>query len=101
MVSINIGTNDYSTHPWPEDNDFITRLSDFVVNDVRGTYPDAKILVGCGPMSTGDTPYCPNVKTAVALARYRIGDDSVRYADLENLLIPDDLGCATHPNYIG
>jgi len=69
FVSINIGTNDYSTQPWPEDADFIIRLSDFVINDIHGNYPNAKILIGCGPMSNKNTPYCPNVKAAVALVR--------------------------------
>jgi hypothetical protein len=60
LVSINLGTNDYSTKPWPVTEEYVGRLKSFVIEHLAKVHPEARIIVSCGPMVDPASPYCAN-----------------------------------------
>jgi len=93
IVVINLGTNDFSTEPKPEQEYFTKELDNFI-KAARSNYPDAHIFVICGPMPT--PPQCTAVQDAVEKAINR-KDKKVHYVALPRNPM-EDLGCDWHPN---
>ncbi len=93
-VVINLGTNDFSTHPWPEPSVFMDGYKNLIAT-IRMSYNNQMlpIFVACGPM-IGD-PCCSYVKSVAA------SFNGVYFIDLQNILGPDEIGCGGHPNVLG
>jgi len=51
-VFINLGTNDYSTAPQPDNSVFIAVYVKFVMS-IAEHFPQAKFFLLCGPMISG------------------------------------------------
>jgi len=98
-VVINLGTNDYSTQPAPDQTTFSNgyyNLIDLIRKEYKTT---TRIFAVCGPL-IGD-PCCSYIKTIVQ-NRTNSGDQYFYYVDMENILsFPSDYGCDYHPNTSG
>jgi len=93
-VVINLGTNDYSTQPFPPQTVFIPAYLDFI-KYIRMHYgQDVQLFLVCGPM-TG-SPCCDYVQQVVTQAQ-----PNVHYVNLQGILTQSDLGCDYHPNVSG
>jgi len=88
-VVVNLGTNDYSTNPYPPDTLFISKYNNFLAT-IRSKYgkPSLPIFLACGPMTR--TPCCDYVKRVVA------DNPNNFYIDLTGVSGP--LGCDYHPS---
>ncbi len=93
MVVINLGTNDFSTEPKPE-QELFTKELDIFIRSQRLKYPLAHIFVICGPMHT--PPQCTAVQDAVEKSRNR-KDKKVHYVAFPRNPM-EYLGCDWHPN---
>jgi lysophospholipase L1-like esterase len=98
-VVINLGTNDFSTHPYPDSAVFqeaYTRL----IRRVRGLYPGVTMFCLCGPM-IGE-PCWGYVKEVVDRERQGRRDKDVFFVGIEKKALSDaDWGCEMHPNIFG
>lgn len=93
-VVINLGTNDYSTQPFPPESVYGGGYLEFIAR-LRQKYGSGiKLFLVCGPM-TGN-PCCQYVQNVVSQAQ-----PNVYYVDLQNILTSGDLGCDYHPNVNG
>ncbi len=98
-VVINLGTNDYSTKPYPVESDFVEEY-DKLISHVMGLYGNIPIFCLCGPMK--DEPAHRLIKSVV---------DNRRNKDFKNVYfigIPlyllntsTDLGSDWHPSCRG
>mmetsp|Transcript_20418 Transcript_20418/g.34190 ORF Transcript_20418/g.34190 Transcript_20418/m.34190 type:complete len:565 (+) Transcript_20418:109-1803(+) len=61
VVLVMLGTNDYSTEPFPSDKDFIDGLVDFLQRILQD-YPQAQVAAMCAPMANGNQ--CKNIEIA-------------------------------------
>jgi len=96
-VIINLGTNDYSTQPYPSDIQFSTGYKN-MINLVRQRYgANVQIIAICGPL-IGD-PCCTNIKEITSTVNLQ--DPNVRYVDMQNILSSQDYGCMHHPSVSG
>eukprot|EP01120_Amphizonella_sp_Union-15-10_P011252 TRINITY_DN4723_c0_g1_i1.p1 TRINITY_DN4723_c0_g1~~TRINITY_DN4723_c0_g1_i1.p1 ORF type:complete len:345 (+),score=53.77 TRINITY_DN4723_c0_g1_i1:55-1089(+) len=93
VVIINLGTNDYSTEPYPPEDIFVRGYLNFI-NLLRSVYnPVPKFFLVCGPME--GNPSCGYVKNAALQSRET-------YVDLMGILqFPEDYGCDYHPSVGG
>eukprot|EP01112_Ceratiomyxa_fruticulosa_P007743 TRINITY_DN2007_c0_g1_i1.p1 TRINITY_DN2007_c0_g1~~TRINITY_DN2007_c0_g1_i1.p1 ORF type:complete len:357 (-),score=56.28 TRINITY_DN2007_c0_g1_i1:93-1163(-) len=94
-IVINLGTNDYSTEPYPPENVFVPAYAAFIkqiLNFYRVNSPSHIFLV-CGPMI--GQPCCGYVKQAAY-------NNGATYIDLQGILnYPQDYGCDGHPGKTG
>jgi len=95
-VIINLGTNDFSSKPYPPKEIFVQGYVDFL-KSIQSSYSDnlkLKIFVMCGPMSSGVVcDYIQEIASKVP---------NTFYVDTQNILDPStDIGCDGHPNQIG
>jgi lysophospholipase L1-like esterase len=99
-VIINLGTNDYSSIPFPEDDDFISAYLE-LLGAVRKRYPDVIIFAIAGPLMLD--PASRLIETAVARFRTGNNDNLIEFVFIENNLEPsaEDFGCDFHPNVHG
>ena len=99
-VVISLGTNDYSSDPIPEDENFIEVYFE-LLNEVRGRYPEAFIFAAAGPLVMEPGPRM--IETAVERFRATNDDERVAYVFVEDNLerSAEDFGCAWHPNVHG
>ena len=99
MVVINLGTNDFSTQPFPDKDVFIAGYKK-LIDEVRKQYGDLPVFCVVGPMT--DEPCYSYVKEMVE--EFRSGSrKNVYFVGIPTyLMIPEkDLGSDTHPNYSG
>lgn len=99
-VVINLGTNDFSTQPYP-DKEVFEAAYDKLIDHVRLLYTDVAIFCVTGPM-IGE-PCTSYVREVVKEQQQREGRDK----DIYFIEIPwrdlseDDWGCDMHPNVFG
>jgi len=100
MVVINLGTNDYSTQPYPDKAVFKEGYAN-LINEVRKQYGDLPIFCVVGPMI--DEPCYSYVKEMVEDLREVYQKKNVYFVGIPTYLMnPEkDLGSDTHPNYQG
>jgi lysophospholipase L1-like esterase len=100
VVVINLGTNDFSTQPFPDKAVFKAGYEK-LINDVRKEYGDIPVFCVVGPMI--DEPCYSYVKEMVEEFRTVYQKKNVYFVGIPiYLMIPDkDLGSDTHPNYSG
>ena len=99
-VVINLGTNDFSTHPYP-DKAVFQRGYENLISRVQKNYPGVPVFCMVGPMT--DEPCYSYVKEMVEGFRQVHKVDNVYFVGVPTyLMIPDhDLGSDSHPNYSG
>ncbi|EGG21257.1 hypothetical protein DFA_01136 [Cavenderia fasciculata] len=91
-VVINLGTNDFSSQPYPPQTVFEQGYTNFI-DSIRTKYNNGTVFfLACGPMISD--PCCQYVQN-VATATKSI------YIDLQDILDSSDLGCNGHPNVNG
>lgn len=96
-VIINLGTNDYSTKPYPSKTDFTTAYMKLIAT-VRHHYPQAHIFCICGPLIA--EPCLIYIRELVQNLASK--DKTIHLIPVtEPLVRPDDLGCDSHPNLQG
>ena len=100
VVVINLGTNDFSTQPFPDKDDFIAGYSK-LIKEVFRQYGNVPVFCVVGPMI--DEPCYSYVKEMVENFRRKDNVPNVYFVGIPTyLMIPDqDLGSDTHPNYQG
>lgn len=94
LVVINLGTNDFSTKPYPLKEEFLASY-DIIITQLRKVYGDVKILCVAQPHGYAFDylkEYCITKK-----------DKNVHFAAYLNEVFNDnsDLGSSWHPNYKG
>lgn len=100
VVVINLGTNDFSTHPYPDKGVFQNAYNK-LINRVRTLYPGVTIFCICGPMI--EEPCLSDIKEVVRQQQMLEG----RYKDVffievnKSLMNYSDWGCDGHPNIYG
>ncbi|MGA9406009.1 MAG: SGNH/GDSL hydrolase family protein [Bacteroidota bacterium] len=98
-VVINLGTNDFSTQPYPDSAIFqkaYTRL----IHRVRTQYPGVEIFCLCGPM-IGE-PCLGYIKEVVEREQMGKRDKDVFFVGIDKTRLNDgDWGCDKHPNIFG
>ena len=100
VVVINLGTNDFSTQPYPDKAVFKAGYEK-LINEVRRQYDDLPIFCVVGPMT--DEPCYSYVKEMVEDFRAVYQKKNVYFVGIPTYLMnPEkDLGSDTHPNYMG
>ena len=99
LVVINLGTNDYSTTPWPTQAIFVQAYID-LMNDIRREFPLTPIIAVAGPVL--QDPGIGYVEMAVNHMNEAQNDPNVYFFQvMPNLVLPADFGCDYHPNIAG
>ena len=100
LVVINLGTNDFSTQPFPDKTVFQAGYIK-LINEVRRQYGDLPIFCVVGPMT--DEPCYSYVKEMVENFRSAGQMKNIYFIGIPTYLMnPEkDLGSDTHPNYSG
>ncbi len=100
VVVINLGTNDFSTQPFPGKNDFQEGYEKLIDN-VIGQYGEIPIFCIVGPMT--DEPCYSYVKELVERFRSANQKKNVYFVGIPTYLTnpAKDLGSDSHPNYSG
>ncbi len=100
VVVVNLGTNDFSTDPFPAQEEFVSGYTN-LLTEIRAAYPQAHIFATAGPIMFADVWWY--VETAVARANQQLNDDRIYYVPIENNLELSevDYGCDYHPNVNG
>lgn len=99
-VVINLGTNDFSTHPFPDKAVFQRGYENLILR-VQKNYPGVPVFCIVGPMI--DEPCYSYVKEMVEAFRQVHQVSNVYFVGVPTyLMIPGhDLGADSHPNYSG
>ncbi|MGA7722076.1 MAG: SGNH/GDSL hydrolase family protein [Ignavibacteriaceae bacterium] len=98
-VVINLGTNDFSTKPYPDKEVFQNAYIQ-LINRIRAQYPGVTIFCICGPM-TGE-PCMGYIKEVVVNEQKKTRDKDVFFIPIPRSIMTDaDWGCAMHPNISG
>jgi len=93
-VVINLGTNDFSTQPYPPVDIFTGAYKTFITY-LRYRYGNnVQLFLVCGPMI--GNPCCQYVNQVV-----QDNQPNVHYVDLEGIIQTGDIGCDYHPNWNG
>lgn len=100
LVVINLGTNDFSTKPYP-DSTYFAREYENLINRIRILYPPLHIVCVCGPI-IGE-PCCSQIKSVVKNYREVYGFKNLHFVSIPSHIIKrnDDLGADAHPNVYG
>ncbi|MCP4363578.1 MAG: endoglucanase [Chloroflexi bacterium] len=99
VIIINLGTNDFSTTPYPSQAIFVQAYID-LLNTIRRHYPLTPILAMSPPII--QEPANWYVQTAVTHLNSNQSDPNVHYLPMtNNLIAPQDYGCDYHPNIAG
>ncbi len=100
LVVINLGTNDFSTQPFP-DKAVFKKGYEKLINEVRKQYGDLPVFCLVGPMT--DEPCYSYVKEMVEDFRSVYQKKNVYFVGIPTyLMVPDqDVGSDSHPNYSG
>lgn len=99
-VVVNLGTNDYSSRPYPDTEAFVTAYVN-LLEQIRQRYPETYIFAMAGPLMFGPAPEA--IRTAVERQRDTGHDERVHYVLIENTLeeADGDFGCDWHPSEQG
>ena len=99
-VVINLGTNDFSTQPYPDKNIF-QKAYNHLINRVRSLYPHVTIFCLCGPM-IGE-PCLAYIKEVVEKQQITGKDrKDVFFIEINRSIMNEsDWGCDWHPNIYG
>lgn len=99
-VVINLGTNDFSTHPYPDSSVFEAAYSK-LIDKVRSLYPNVTIFCVIGPMV--EEPCESYIREVVKEQQSRTGImHDVHFIDIHRYIMNvDDWGCDMHPNVFG
>ena len=98
-VVINLGTNDFSTQPFP-DKAVFQEAYQRLIHRVRALYPGVTIFCVCGPM-IGE-PCWSYIQEVVEWEQKRKRDKDVFFVGIDrNVLADTDWGCDMHPNIFG
>lgn len=99
-VVVNLGTNDFSTTPFPGELEFVAGYVQ-LLQGVRELYPAAHIFAVAGPLMMG--PANRYIEQAAAQARVLLDDERIHYVLIEDDLerTEADFGCDWHPNVAG
>jgi lysophospholipase L1-like esterase len=99
-VVINLGTNDFSTHPFPDSEVFEGAYNTLIAR-VRSLYPDVTIFCVIGPMI--EEPCTGYVRDVVSQQQKKEGrDKDVFFIEIpKNKMSDKDWGCDMHPNVFG
>jgi len=99
-VIINLGTNDFSTQPFPDKNIF-QKAYNRLINRVRSLYPHVTIFCLCGPM-IGE-PCLSYIKEVVIQQQTsEKRDKDIFFIEINRSIMDDsDWGCDWHPNIKG
>ncbi len=100
VVVVDLGTNDFSTHPFP-DRDVFEKVYADMITKIRKYYGDIPVFCVTGPMI--DEPCSSYVKEMIENYKSQMKDNRVYYVGIPVALMdPDiDLGSDKHPNYSG
>ena len=100
VVVINLGTNDFSTQPYPDKAVFKAGYEK-LINEVFKQYGDLPVFCIVGPMI--DEPCYSYVKELVEDFRSVYHKNNVYFVGIPTYLMDSekDLGSDTHPNYSG
>ncbi len=98
-VIINLGTNDFSSLPFPDDDSFVAAYRQ-LLHELRARYPAAHLVALAGPLMQGRAHQL--IATAVELQAAE-GDERTHFVSLEDTLVRTavDFGCDWHPNTAG
>jgi lysophospholipase L1-like esterase len=98
-VVLNLGTNDYSTQPFPDSMVFQNAYTQ-LLHRVRSLYSGVTMFCICGPM-IGEP--CAKYIKDVVLQEQKMGrDKDVFFIDVKRSALADtDWGCDNHPNIQG
>jgi len=99
-VVVNLGTNDFSTQPFPDEADFIA-AGKTLIKKLKQEFPEAKIVCVTGPMI--NEPCFSYTKKIVEEIRSELSTEDVVFVGIpKNLLnTENDLGSDWHPSYRG
>lgn len=98
-VVINLGTNDFSTQPFP-DKEVFQQAYRKLINRVRRHYPGVTIFCICGPM-IGE-PCWSYIKEVVEQEQKGKRDKDIFFVGIDRNNFSDtDWGCDYHPNIFG
>ncbi|MCE4565499.1 endoglucanase [Maribellus sp. CM-23] len=99
-IVINLGTNDFSTQPFPDEPDFIN-AGKKLVNKLHREFPHAKIVCVTGPMI--NEPCFSYTKKMVEELRTELEALQIVFVGIPGNLLnrEDDLGSDWHPSYRG
>ncbi|MGD8782544.1 MAG: SGNH/GDSL hydrolase family protein [Ignavibacteria bacterium] len=98
-VVINLGTNDFSTEPYPDKSVFQEAYTQ-LINRVQSNYPGVTIFCICGPM-IGE-PCASYVEEVVSQCRQENTNKNVYFINVgDDLLTMSDRGADWHPNVSG
>ncbi|MDM8158687.1 SGNH/GDSL hydrolase family protein [Labilibaculum sp. K2S] len=99
-VVVNLGTNDFSTQPFPDEADFIGAGKQLIIK-LRNCYPGVKIFCITGPMI--NEPCYSYTKKIVESIRTEMRTTDVLFLGIPNdlLNLDSDLGSDWHPSYRG
>ena len=100
VVVVNLGTNDFSTEPFPTQEEFVNGYTNLLI-EIRTAYPQAQIFATAGPIMYPDVWWY--VETAVDRTNRQLNDGRIYYVAIENNLELSevDYGCDYHPNVNG
>ena len=100
VVVINLGTNDFSTKPFPDKRVFQSAYNK-LINRVCTLYPMVTIFCICGPMI--EEPCLSEIKEVVEQQQMVEGrDKDVFFIEIKRSIMNDsDWGCDWHPNIKG
>jgi hypothetical protein len=99
VVVINLGTNDFSTKPFP-DKDVFQNAYKNLIGKVRSFYPGVMIFCLCGPMI--DEPCLSYIKEVVRDEQKDKRDRDVFFIGIHySVMTKEDWGCDSHPNVKG
>jgi lysophospholipase L1-like esterase len=100
VVVINLGTNDFSTHPYP-DKVIFQRTYEKLVLKIREVYGDIPVICLVGPMI--DEPCFSYVKESVENLKIYNKDKHIYFTGIPIALLntDDDLGSDSHPSVKG
>jgi lysophospholipase L1-like esterase len=98
-VIINLGTNDFSTKPYP-DKDVFQSAYLKLINRIRALYPGVTMFCICGPM-IGE-PCTSYIKEVLVNEQKKTRDKDVFFIPIPRSIMTDsDWGCDMHPNISG
>lgn len=99
-IVVNLGTNDFSTQPFPDEADFV-EAGKALLHKLLGLYPGVKIFCITGPMM--DEPAFTYTKRMVHEVRVEINSGDVVFVGVPRQLLNSetDLGSDSHPSYRG
>jgi len=98
-VVVNLGTNDFSTKPYP-DKIVFQKAYEQLISRLKTLYPGVAVFCICGPM-IGE-PCLSYIKEVVAKEQEKSRDKDVFFIPMERSIMSNtDWGCDSHPNITG